>query len=243
MPFQPHFGSTFSAHIGRDDAENNPPVTAGASSQSKPIRLALACNQCRKRKVRCDAQQPKCRNCSLRGDICETSDPRKPGDFPAVRRRATKRWQSKSGRDAEPTLSPTCPSPVTFTPSGAPISATLISSVLNPADPVPNNVTSPASSRARRSSINPALPVSSVSPASSSWQKDRSERLGEDHFSWQSRAYQESTVAQGQDVGPGHSPNEQGALVTPVTHDEPEQAEDTANKTKVCIQLIGPSNS
>lgn len=56
---------------------------------SKQIRLSLACNPCRKRKVRCDARQPKCRNCSLRGDDCNTSDLRKPGKGPGVRRRAT----------------------------------------------------------------------------------------------------------------------------------------------------------
>ncbi|KAL6403615.1 hypothetical protein AUP68_12973 [Ilyonectria robusta] len=55
----------------------------------KRIRLSLACNQCRKRKVRCDAETPKCRNCVLRGDNCETSDPRRP-DGPAVRKWATR---------------------------------------------------------------------------------------------------------------------------------------------------------
>ncbi|KAH8881274.1 hypothetical protein GQ53DRAFT_888768 [Thozetella sp. PMI_491] len=55
----------------------------------KRIRLSLACNACRKRKVRCDAETPKCRNCWLRGDVCETTDPRKP-EVAAVRRWATK---------------------------------------------------------------------------------------------------------------------------------------------------------
>ncbi|KAH9903930.1 fungal-specific transcription factor domain-containing protein [Xylariomycetidae sp. FL2044] len=64
------------------------PVQPGA----KRIRLSLACNQCRKRKVRCDAETPKCRNCWLRGDVCETTDPRKP-DAAAVRK-----WATKDGR-------------------------------------------------------------------------------------------------------------------------------------------------
>jgi hypothetical protein len=69
---------------------------------SKQIRLSLACNPCRKRKVRCDARQPKCRNCSLRGDVCETSDLRKPGKTPGVRRRATAK-QGRQRYHAEPT--------------------------------------------------------------------------------------------------------------------------------------------
>ncbi|KAF4345093.1 STB5-transcription factor [Fusarium beomiforme] len=58
--------------------------------RSKRGRLSLACTQCRKRKVRCDATTPKCRNCVLRGDECETFDPRRPNG-PAVRK-----WPHKS---------------------------------------------------------------------------------------------------------------------------------------------------
>ncbi|KAF4974423.1 hypothetical protein FZEAL_8666 [Fusarium zealandicum] len=58
--------------------------------RSKRGRLSLACNQCRKRKVRCDATTPKCKNCVSRGDECETSDPRRP-NAPAVRR-----WPAKN---------------------------------------------------------------------------------------------------------------------------------------------------
>lgn len=71
----------------------------GSAAQKLP-RLSLACNQCRKRKVRCDAQQPKCRNCILRGDPCETTDLRKPGS-PFTRRHATRRREAtdrRSGR-------------------------------------------------------------------------------------------------------------------------------------------------
>ncbi|KAI1335072.1 fungal-specific transcription factor domain-containing protein [Xylariaceae sp. FL0016] len=65
---------------------------SATQSGPKRIRLSLACNQCRRRKVRCDAETPKCRNCWLRGDACETTDPRKP-ETAAVRR-----WATKDGR-------------------------------------------------------------------------------------------------------------------------------------------------
>ncbi|KXH45656.1 fungal specific transcription factor domain-containing protein [Colletotrichum simmondsii] len=60
------------------------------SSQPKRIRLSLACNQCRKRKVRCDAQTPKCHNCILRGDECQTTNPRNPNQH------AVRKWAAKS---------------------------------------------------------------------------------------------------------------------------------------------------
>ncbi|KAH7021365.1 uncharacterized protein B0I36DRAFT_388092 [Microdochium trichocladiopsis] len=40
----------------------------------KPNRLNVACTQCRRRKVRCDASLPRCRHCRLRGEKCETLD-------------------------------------------------------------------------------------------------------------------------------------------------------------------------
>ncbi|KAF4454187.1 hypothetical protein F53441_3187 [Fusarium austroafricanum] len=68
--------------------------------RSKRGRLSLACTQCRKRKVRCDATTPKCRNCVLRGDDCETFDPRRPNG-PAVRK-----WPHKSSQGTSSTISP-----------------------------------------------------------------------------------------------------------------------------------------
>ncbi|UPL00341.1 hypothetical protein LCI18_011275 [Fusarium solani-melongenae] len=65
--------------------------------RSKRNRLSLACTQCRKRKVRCDASTPKCRNCVLRGDDCETFDPRRPNG-PAVRRWPAKAPQGEIAR-------------------------------------------------------------------------------------------------------------------------------------------------
>ncbi|KAI7977695.1 hypothetical protein EIK77_010286 [Talaromyces pinophilus] len=47
-------------------------------------RLSMACNSCRLRKVKCDADYPRCRNCRVRDEVCATSDPRRPGE-PVVR--------------------------------------------------------------------------------------------------------------------------------------------------------------
>ncbi|PYI31547.1 hypothetical protein BP00DRAFT_425477 [Aspergillus indologenus CBS 114.80] len=46
---------------------------------SKRPRLSMACNICRQRKVKCDAEYPKCRNCRVRNQVCVTTDPQRPG--------------------------------------------------------------------------------------------------------------------------------------------------------------------
>ena len=53
---------------------------------SKRQRLSTACNECRKRKVRCDEGQPQCRNCTLKGRYCVTTDPHEPSREVARRR-------------------------------------------------------------------------------------------------------------------------------------------------------------
>ncbi|KAM3066787.1 hypothetical protein ACMFMG_011856 [Clarireedia jacksonii] len=65
----------------------NANANAGIPRGAKRQRLSLACTQCRKRKVRCDEGQPRCGNCTSRGDECVTVHPRNPG-FEAARRRA-----------------------------------------------------------------------------------------------------------------------------------------------------------
>ncbi|TLS26890.1 hypothetical protein PpBr36_05013 [Pyricularia pennisetigena] len=66
---------------------------------AKRLRLSVACNRCRARKVRCDAGLPKCRNCITRNEVCETTDLRNPGGpAPAVRQLAP----SKSDRNSAP---------------------------------------------------------------------------------------------------------------------------------------------
>lgn len=76
----------------RSEQENKmtPPAADTNEPVPKRIRLNLACNQCRKRKVRCDAETPKCRNCWLRDEDCETTDPRRPEAGQSVRKWATK---------------------------------------------------------------------------------------------------------------------------------------------------------
>ncbi|KAK7993682.1 g protein-coupled receptor protein [Apiospora arundinis] len=76
------------------------PPQEPAQPAPKRIRLSLACTACRKRKVRCDAETPKCRNCRLRGDICQTTDPRKPE---AV---VTRKWPAKTSKLLGPELEP-----------------------------------------------------------------------------------------------------------------------------------------
>lgn len=69
---------------GTDDTQPpNPafPIAQHGSTSDRPSkrqRLSLACNECRKRKVKCDSEMPKCRNCRVRGQICETTDPKHP---------------------------------------------------------------------------------------------------------------------------------------------------------------------
>jgi hypothetical protein len=230
MLFQPHFDplSDIQTHAGHG------PPPAGPPTQSKPIRLALACKQCRKRKVRCDAEQPKCRNCRLRGDQCETSDPRKSDDSPAVRRRATKRWQPKTLQKVTKNLSPACPSPEKYAPGAV----NSINSVLNPVGSALDSPVGQASPDVRRISRSSVVPGSTSSAASSSWRTNQSERLGEDHFSWQSRAYQESTAAHVQEVASGHHVTEPNSAGTPMTQPETSNTEVTADKTKVGVDQL-----
>lgn len=228
MSFEAHPESIPLPHENGGHTEHETPTTGGASTQIKPIRLALACNQCRKRKVRCDAQQPSCRNCSVRGDVCETSDPRKPGNYPAVRRRATRCCQKGRGEVGK-CLSPARRSLNTLTPAAV----SSINSVLNPTGPSPDTSVDHTSPGARRNSRSSAIPGSSGSPATSSWRTTQSEKLGEDHFSWQSRAYQDCAEDQGQDVVQEHDAPEQETILTP---DETVTTDDgTNNKTKVSV--------
>ncbi|CBF80622.1 hypothetical protein AN8473.2 [Aspergillus nidulans FGSC A4] len=46
---------------------------------AKRPRLSMACNICRQRKVKCDAEYPKCQNCRVRNQECITTDPQRPG--------------------------------------------------------------------------------------------------------------------------------------------------------------------
>lgn len=225
MSLQSPLGSQPLSHEVEGPAEHVSPATRDAvtpATQDKPIRLALACNQCRKRKVRCDAQHPKCRNCSIRGDVCETSDPRKPGNFPAVRRWATRCCLKARGGIAK-TLSH---SPAHHSISAlGPAALNPINAVLNPAGPDSSSLVDQSSPNARRSLRSSAVAGSSASPATPSWRTTQSDRLGEDHFSWQSRAYQEEADAA-----------EEARVVTP--EEDVNTDDNTNDRTKVRYQLF-----
>jgi hypothetical protein len=68
-------------------------------SRSKLHRVSIACNQCRKRKVRCDVQTPRCQNCLLRGQECVTTDPRRPNGGPVVRQRCSSPYRYQPVRE------------------------------------------------------------------------------------------------------------------------------------------------
>ncbi|RHZ52903.1 uncharacterized protein CDV56_102392 [Aspergillus thermomutatus] len=53
-------------------------------SAPKRPRLSMACNLCRQRKVKCDADYPRCKNCRVRNQDCVTTDPQRPG-IPGLR--------------------------------------------------------------------------------------------------------------------------------------------------------------
>lgn len=107
-----------------------PPSTAEAEAvvatgprPPKRIRLSLACNQCRKRKVRCDASEPRCRNCVTRNEACETTNLRNSG--PAVRHWPAKDGQGLPAGAAAPGPREPVPSPVSqsrFQPPEPPLS-------------------------------------------------------------------------------------------------------------------------
>lgn len=48
------------------------------TTASKPSRQATACNWCRAHKMKCDTEQPSCRNCQKRSIQCVTTDLRRP---------------------------------------------------------------------------------------------------------------------------------------------------------------------
>ena len=96
-----------------NNAEFSPPrnlasVEGQSQRESTPHserqRLSTACNQCRKLKVRCDEQQPRCRNCTVRGEVCVTTDPNEP-NRKVTRRRARTVFRSLE-RDPQSLNSP-----------------------------------------------------------------------------------------------------------------------------------------
>ncbi|KAH6693754.1 fungal-specific transcription factor domain-containing protein [Plectosphaerella plurivora] len=198
---------------------------SGLGSHRKPLRLSLACNQCRKRKVRCDARQPKCRNCTLRDEHCETSDPRRPGTAPAVRRRAAGRRSStpEDGGSDQVVLSPGAGVDERASPPAAvllppPASGSYLSSATAPPVFAPSPASSARtraqsqSSRSRglgesprelRSVASNTARRGSHTTASTTQHEARRpiERLGANDVSWVLRAFQESTAVRVQQTG------------------------------------------
>jgi hypothetical protein len=52
---------------------------SATAATSKARRQSTACNWCRSHKLKCDTQQPSCRNCQKRGIACTTTNLRSPG--------------------------------------------------------------------------------------------------------------------------------------------------------------------
>ncbi|KAH7178960.1 uncharacterized protein B0J16DRAFT_402285 [Fusarium flagelliforme] len=89
--------NTSTRNHSHTDTNTTPEPQYARRTHSRAVRarLSLACDPCRRRKVRCDEGQPKCRNCTSRGDDCTTSDLRRPNAPMAKRRRAVRRKNDK----------------------------------------------------------------------------------------------------------------------------------------------------
>lgn len=147
------------------------------------MRLSLACNLCRKRKVRCDARLPKCGNCTVRNETCETTDLRKSGNKSTIRLRAlpdSRGRRSWRKTEPKPALHPeewtgpgACPARMHQNP--------FVSTDLG--EDVPQQTPELCGRSASNSAASPTLQHSS--------------RTGEEEaISWVSRGYRLSTAAQ-----------------------------------------------
>ena len=114
-------------------------TNAGLPRGAKRQRLSSACTQCRKRKVRCDEEQPQCSNCASRGDECVTVHPRNSALEAARRRTNTsvnlvEDWASPSNIASRPQI----PSNSSFDyyshDSGSSSTASRIQIVASPSD-------------------------------------------------------------------------------------------------------------
>ena len=111
LPSVPHtFGNPGQLHVpGPTDPGHGPTPgptprdsTRDPAARRKPARLSLACNVCRKRKVRCDAGQPKCGNCTVRNETCEATDLRRPANGSTPRARAFPDGRGRRGSMGRP---------------------------------------------------------------------------------------------------------------------------------------------
>lgn len=240
-------------------------TAAPRAPRSKPARLSLACNPCRKRKVRCDARQPKCHNCTVRRDVCITSDPRRPGAPVATRRRATQRHTGPARADharlaEEQTLvdeqlvdesAPRLPSPpvsVAVLPSEPPRqpasnhlrSASLADIPISRPEILPDtHYQSSEQPHAREVPRDPGSVRTQASNASStkraSTTNQSQNRERSENITWLSRAYQEISVEQGRK---GTDLDQQDA--TAVTPDVVVNTDGAPHRSKVCSNYHFP---
>lgn len=117
-----------------------------ANFATKQPRLATACNWCRSHKLKCDAEQPSCRNCHSRGLECVTTNLRRPGQIgrrqkPLGRRGRRTIQQQPSPSNHRPYLPPP-DSPSTSPPPSSP-SGTLLAPLIINDTPLPSIFTAP----------------------------------------------------------------------------------------------------
>jgi hypothetical protein len=184
---------------------------------AKPMRLALACNQCRKRKVRCNAKQPKCSNCEQRGDICEARDPRKSGQISNARRRVAKVSTPPTvGTEARPRQESIAASPlpsVRMSPSGQAGPPSMPSGVPSGV-PTARQVISPSGQR----------------PQHRAWTKD--------HISWLTRAYHQ-TSGEAADEDTSRQVHVDGESMDQNSAFSPDVVMTKDGKVKVCPFALG----
>lgn len=176
------------------DPEITPSEDAGTLPPRKPTRLSLACNRCRQRKVRCDASLPKCRNCTIRKEACETTDLRRHSSTSGLRSRTQADAKRRKPRRGD------------YTPAQESSSRTKSgTSTASLDDRAPSAEATPDGGQ----------PTPGRCGCSVTDPTDSQRLQGEKHeeaISWLSRGYQESTAAQTtqtphRDNVPGVSPD------------------------------------
>jgi hypothetical protein len=182
---------------------------------AKPMRLALACNQCRKRKVRCDARQPKCTNCEQRGEICEARNPKKASQITDARQRGAK-----------------VSTPPSFGTQGRPRQASI------PASP-PHSVRLSPCAQSDRHSIASAMPRTKQvnSPTT---QRPQHRPWTKDHISWLTRAYHQTSGEAGKE-DTSHQLNVDGDSTDQNSAFSPDVVMTKDGKVKVCPSSLNIS--
>lgn len=188
-------------------------ATGPPASHRKPDRLAVACKQCRRRKVRCDAELPRCRNCASRDEVCETSDLRRPGKGSTIRRRASKYKQSQTPSVGTGAASPP-QSAISSSAAGfahSPDASTYYS--YGHQGSIQNGFEPHSQVRPKPGAASDASTTSR--PRSSGTSKSKSHDREQTNISWLTRGYQASVAAQAQEVGEDPDESKPSSKVTP----------------------------